>query len=301
MVKDDLFKKVGSAVARSDDGTIQITFTIPFELIKEKREEAAKALSDNTNVPGFRKGKAPVDKILDHVSPNTILEKTLSFILPQLIVKAVEDNKIKPVIYPKFELIKAEENEDWQIRAVTCEAPLVNLGNYKKDISNLMQNKKTEIWTPASDNNKTAKAEKSVTREEKEQMILKTLIDSAECTIPNVLIQEEADHRLSNLLSRLEKLGLSLESYLSSTGKNADGVRKEYEKQALEGLKVDFILSKIAENEKITIENSVVDASIKAATQDEKSNEGFDSPERRKFIEIILKRRKALDLLLSYI
>lgn len=291
-------EKTNSTVARTDDGTIQITFTIPFALVKEKRLEVAKTLSEKVEVPGFRKGKAPTDKVLEHASPNTILQETLSKILPKLLGNAVEEHKIKPVIYPKFELVKSDENSDWQVRAITCEAPDIDLGDYKSGISKLNLGKKNEIWTPGTEK----KSEpKELTRENKEEAILKFLLESAKITIPSILVDEEVDSRLSGLLARLEKLGLTLESYLASTGKKPDNLREEYKKQAEEGLKVDFILTKIADAEKITVDKSEVEASINAATQAEPADHrhDFDTPDRRRFIEIIIRRRKVLDMLLS--
>ncbi len=295
--KGETLNSAKTTVAKTGDGTVQITFTIPYEIIKEKRNEAAKSLSESTNVPGFRKGKAPVDKVLEHVSANTILEKTLSYILPQLVQKAIEENKIKALIYPKFELVKALDNEDWQIRAITCEAPVIELGDYKKKLEGNLR--ASHIWTPGKDTGKVEDPKHEHSREEKEQELLKNLIEVVPVKVPTILIQEEADGRLSNLLSRIEKLGVSLESYLASTGKTAPELRKEYEKQAKEGLSIDFILSKIAEEEKIKVDKSEVDASLSAANQGQTTTSELDTPERRSFIEVIIKRRKALDLLLS--
>ena len=83
-------EKVNTTVARTDDGTIQITFSIPFSLIKPKREEASKLLSESAEVPGFRKGKAPIDKVMEHVNQNALLEKTLSCLLLLSKIKLVK-------------------------------------------------------------------------------------------------------------------------------------------------------------------------------------------------------------------
>ena len=60
-------KDASSTVAKGGDGTIQINLTIPFETIKRTRLEAAGELSENVEVPGFRKGKAPIDKVLEKI------------------------------------------------------------------------------------------------------------------------------------------------------------------------------------------------------------------------------------------
>ena len=137
--------------------------------------------------------------------------------------------------------------------------------------------------------------------QEKEQEVMKTLLSQVSTKIPRILIEEEVNTRLSNLLERLEKLGLSLESYLSSTKKSANDLRTDYENQAKEPPTLDLILNKVAEKENILVKKEEIDLAINAAKADEKLAKELDTPERRKFIEVILKRRKALDSLISLI
>lgn len=288
-------KTSSASLAKSDNGTIQITFTIPFSQIKKTREEAGSEIGKDVQVPGFRKGKAPLDKIISQIPENTLIEKTLAKILPKLLAEAINEHKIKPAIYPKFELVKAVEGEDWQVRAVTCELPEINLGDYKKTIAGALRAK--AIWTP--DPAKTAgdKSDKKMSKEEKEQEVIKTLLETVKITVPSLLVDEEVNHRLSNLLARLEKLGLTLETYLPSIGKTAETLRAEYEKQAKEVLTLDLILNKIAEKEKIEVSQEQIQETIKASAADPKLAEKLDTPEQRRLIESILKRRAALDSL----
>lgn len=283
-----------STIAKSDDGTIQINFTIPHSSIKKAKEEVAKEEAKNVNIPGFRPGKAPLDKVLEKIPENELLEKSLSKILPNLLTSAVEKHKIVPAIYPKFELVSAKENEDWQIRAVTCELPKIELGNYKKGLSSLK--KVSTIWTPGKEKGGDTK---EPTREENEQSIMKYLLESIKFEIPKVLIDEEVNNRLSKLLERIEKLGLTLESYLTSINKSAQSLRKEYETQAKNSLAIDLILTEISKLEKLEVDKKDIDAAVTAGNVDPKLQKELDTPERRRFIEAILKRRKALDFITS--
>ena len=54
--------KITSTVAKEADGTIQITFSLPQEPVKKAREAVVADLAKDVEVPGFRKGKAPVAK-----------------------------------------------------------------------------------------------------------------------------------------------------------------------------------------------------------------------------------------------
>ena len=92
-------------------------------------------------------------------------------------------------------------------------------------------------------------------------------------------------------------MGLSLESYLASINKTGETLRLEYEKQASDAISVDLILSEVAQKENLSIEAKDVEAALNAAQADPKLSKELDTPERRRFIEAILRRRKALDYL----
>lgn len=298
-------KSVQSVVAKSDDGSIQITFTVPFEKIKLARNKAIEELGKNIDVPGFRKGKAPKDVVKNHIQDSEILEKALSTILPNLVSDTVKKENLEIVIYPKFKLVKAKEGEAWEIRAETAEIPEVKLGKYKENIQGAIRSK--NLWVPGKKGDKKVSdpegirpgGAKKLSREEKEQEIINTLLETIKVKVPKILIDEETNSKLSKLLERLEKLGLNLDSYLASVGKKADELRAEYEKQAQQSLGLDIILGKIADEDNIKIKDSEIDAAIKATGS---SNESSNKPEqesRRKLIRSILRKRAALNSLVE--
>ncbi len=274
--------KITSIVARETDGNIQITFTIPSAVITKAQEETLKEFAKDTVIPGFRKGMAPLDKVAAKVSQSALIEHSLSHLLPNALGETMTANKLKLAIYPKFELISAEVDKDWQIRGITCELPEVILGDYKSKI-------KAEKSTSAEDS-----------RERKEQAVIKALLENIKITIPKILIEEEVNGRLSNLLARIEKLGLALESYLASVGKTVETLKTEYETQAKEAIMLDLTLSKVGEEEKLEVDKKEVDAAF-AMSQASNKEESEDPENRKKLLESILKRRKALDFLINLV
>lgn len=261
--------KVSSVIAKESNGNIQITFTIPFILIKKAQEDAIAEMAKDVEIPGFRKGKAPLTKVADKIPQNRLIEHSLGHLLPTALSDAVKKENLKLAVYPKFELVSAKEGEAWQIRGITCELPIVNLGNYKKIIPKIPN------------------------KEEKENAVVKILIENIKIDIPQILIEEEANNRLSNLLSRLEKLGLALESYLVSINKKSEDLRADYAHQAKDAIILDLILSKIAEEQNIKVEEKEIDGALKVSDSKDISSD------KKRLIESILKRRKALDFLIS--
>ena len=125
---------ISSTTAKSQDGNIQITFKVPYSEIKKHRKEAIADLGKDLAVPGFRRGNAPIEKVEERLSNEEIVQATLNKILPKALTDVITKEKLRIATYPKFELISAKENEDWQVRVLTCEFPEVDLNDYKKAI-----------------------------------------------------------------------------------------------------------------------------------------------------------------------
>lgn len=287
--------KITSVIARENNGNIQINITIPFEIIKNEQEEVIKEFAKDTEIPGFRKGMAPLDKVVAKIPQATLIEHSLSHILPKALTDTIAENKLQIAIYPKFELVSAKDGEAWQIRGITCELPEVTLGDYKKTVEGALR--ASNLWTP--DKGK-AETKSEPTHEQKEQVVLKALLDGIKVNIPQVLIEEEADSRLSSLLGRLEKLGLALESYLASIGKKAEDIRADYARQAREAIALDLILSKIAESENVKVSEKDIENALSMSQIEKKADEDPSEIEnRRRLTESILRRRAALDFLIN--
>jgi trigger factor len=295
MTKGEENKKVNSVVAREADGTIQITFTIPFTLIKQAQDETIAEMAKDIEVPGFRKGNAPLDKVVAKIPENTLIEHSLGHLLPKALAESIDEHKLKLTIYPKFELIKAKDNEDWEIRGTTCELPKIDLGDYKKFVAGELRS--TSIITSKKGDDVDITAAQG--RERKEQAVIKALIENIKFTLPKILIEDEVTSRLSNLLARIEKLGLSLDGYLASIGKTVESLRVEYEAQAKDAISLDIILTKISEAEKLEVKPQEIEQALKMSQNASITESSADVENKKRMFESILKRRQALDFLIS--
>lgn len=275
-------------LAKSDDGGVQITFTIANTLISSTKNEVVEKLGKDVEVPGFRKGKAPKEKILASISKEKLANEVLARILPKMLGEAIKSENLKLAIYPKFELLKAEDNQDWQVRGVSAEVPEFELGNYKQ---------KVKSSHPKMGKQK-AKG-KSAAKQEKESRVLEALLKNIKIKIPHMLIEEEINRRLSQLLERIEKLGLNLDAYLTSIGKTPAQIREEYGAQAHSAISLELILSKVSEKEKIDVDEKKIDETIKASTPEKDAKGALDNKEQRSIVRSVLKRRAVIDFLTS--
>ncbi|MBX4206116.1 hypothetical protein KW795_02865, partial [Candidatus Microgenomates bacterium] len=125
-------KVPSSVMAKQDKGIIQITFTLPWKDISVVQGHVYEEEGQNITIPGFRKGKAPISKVKEKISPTSIIEHTLQHFYSYIIGEIINTHKVKPAIYPRLEVLKAIEGEDWEVRAITCELPEFELGDYRK-------------------------------------------------------------------------------------------------------------------------------------------------------------------------
>ena len=273
-----------TTLQKEPNGTIRLTITIPVEEVKKTWEEVTEEAVKNAEVQGFRKGKAPRKLVEEKLDKEKIKEEVLRKLLPIAYTEAIKTQEIKPIINPKIHVEKLEDpsvNKDWQFTALTCEAPNIELEKYKENIQKITAGSK--IIVPGKE---------SVPA--KFEDVVKALLDSITAKIPEILINNETDRLLSQTLEDVKKLGLTLDQYLSSTGKNPEALRSEYSKKAENDIKLEFALLKIAEEEKISVEEKEIEEAIKASKSDEerKSLEG-----NRYLLASILRQQKTLDFL----
>jgi len=271
-----------SEITRQEDGTIVLNITIPHSLIKKTTEDVIIQTAQETSIPGFRKGKAPKKLVADKIDKGKVKEETLGKLLPQAYAEAVKKHDIKPILNPRIHVNELSDDKDWQFTASTCEAPEVDLDNYKEEIKKLTA--KSKIIVPG----KEERGEIPVNE------LLNTLIQGTKIKVSKIIVEQEVERLLAQTLDEIKRLGLTLDQYLSSTKKTAEDLRKEYEKKALSDIKLEFALSKIAEEEKISVSEKDVEDAIKSA-KDESERKGLEA--NRYLLASIIRQQKTLDFI----
>lgn len=272
---------MNSSVQRFPNGTIEVTITIPWADINNLYQEIVKKQKEETELPGFRKGKAPDTLVEEKIDKTKVYEEVLKDLLPKVYNQAITDQKLRPIITPKIELKDATENKDWVIIARTCERPELSLGDYKTAVSGL----KNKILKPGEEPKKPTLDE-----------ILAALFGVTTVTLPDLLIDHEVNRLLSELIDQTKKLGLSVDQYLASTGRNAESIRKEYEKQAKRTLSLEFALEALADKEGILVSDDDIEKVIQTGKTDE---EKAALVKEKYYLASVLRRQKTLDFLTS--
>jgi len=274
-----------SAIQRQEDGTIRLTVTIPSSDIKKVWDEVVEESVKEIELPGFRIGKAPRHLAEEKIDKEKVREEVLKKLLPKFYIDAVQEHNLGPIINPKIHIdpssVSADLSKDWQFTTLTCEAPQVKLNNYKERIKNITV--KAKIVIPGKEK-----------PEVKLEDIVKALLDSVNITIPQILIDGEVERLLAQTLDEIKRLGLTLDQYLSSTGKTPEGLRDEYKNKATNDIRLEFALQKIATEEHIAVEEKEIEEAIQKA-KDDKERKHLEN--NRYLLASILRQQKTLDFL----
>lgn len=280
-----------SALSKLPDGTIELTITIPLKRVKISYDEVLKKQAAKAEIKGFRKGKAPQKLVEQKIGKNALYEEVLKTLIPQVYTEAIKEQKVKPILNPQIKVVSLQEGKDWQIKALTCELPEVKLGDYRAEIKKQLAPGK--IWTPDKE-----KQTNKLTREDKIAQIFKVLAGNIQIKLPEILVEQEVNRMFSRLIDQTNQLGLTVEQYLTSTGKTNQQLRGEYRKQAEETLKLELVLAQIAEKEKVAVTEAEIEKMIEAVP-DEKVRIGLKTPDQQIYIRQLLRKRKVIDNLLK--
>jgi trigger factor len=108
----------------------ELDLEIPAEEVSKAMERVAKEFARIANVPGFRKGKAPISLIRRRFADD-IKGEVLQSLVPERVGKALDEQKLNPISQPHVEKLDFNEGQPLKFRAVFEVLPEFELGNYK--------------------------------------------------------------------------------------------------------------------------------------------------------------------------
>lgn len=88
-------------------------------------------------------------------------------------------------------------------------------------------------------------------REKKRMAVLESIIGKTEIAVPEVLVESELAKMLAQFEDDVSRAGASMSEYLKHVGKTEDDIKKEWRESAVKKAKVQLIINKISEEEKI--------------------------------------------------
>ena len=108
---------------------------LTFNIEAEKFEEAIKKVYAKTakyfNIPGFRKGKAPMQLVERQYGSAIFYEDAFNELVPDIYDEAIKENKVEAVSKPNIDIVQMEKGKELIFTATVETKPEVELGKYK--------------------------------------------------------------------------------------------------------------------------------------------------------------------------
>ena len=121
-----------TTVKKISDVKVSVTIVLGASELNDAEQVALTKLAKTVKVPGFRKGKVPINVVKKNVDPNELSSQTLDDALSKAVSKAFVDENLQALDRPEVDIVKYVPGQELEFVA-TCEVmPEVKLGNYKK-------------------------------------------------------------------------------------------------------------------------------------------------------------------------
>jgi trigger factor len=126
---------------------------------------------------------------------------------------------------------------------------------------------------------------------------------NATLELPDVLVDQEVEIMHDELRSSLARQGIEEEAYLKVAGKTDADLHADFKPRAEKRVKVLLVLSRIADDEGITISDRDVEAEVRRARErygnDKRTMSYFDSERGQSFIRSTLRRSRLVEKLVD--
>ena len=137
---------------------------------------------------------------------------------------------------------------------------------------------------------------------ETQDAVIKAVCENVKVEIPDGMVETEIENMLKDMEQRLSYQGLKLEQYLKMMGKTEEDMKKEYEPQAIEGIKSRLALEAVIKAEKIEATDEEINEKLKEMAKNygkENDEEFLKNENVRNYIKQGLTSEKAIDFLVK--
>lgn len=114
---------------RIENSQVVLNIEAEPEEVELALEEAYRHLAKSTDIPGFRRGKAPRAMLERYFGREVLLEEATEHLVPQLLGRALEEQGIDAIAEPEIEIT---QNDPLIFKSTVSVRPTVELGDYRQ-------------------------------------------------------------------------------------------------------------------------------------------------------------------------
>ncbi|WP_346887825.1 trigger factor [Clostridium sp. UBA1056] len=114
-----------------EKNVVKFEITVGADKFAEAVKKSYSKNAKKFNVPGFRKGKAPMNIIKKYYGEGALYEDAINYIYETTYSQVLVENDIHPVDYPSIDIVQIGEGKEFIYTALVPVVPEVELGAYK--------------------------------------------------------------------------------------------------------------------------------------------------------------------------
>lgn len=118
-------------VEKLEKNMAKMTVEVPAEQFADAIKTAYNKNKNKFNIPGFRKGKAPLTMIEKMFGAGVFYEEAANIVLDKSYPQAAVESGLEIVSRPEIDLVQIEKGKDFIYTATVAVKPEVTLGDYK--------------------------------------------------------------------------------------------------------------------------------------------------------------------------
>jgi trigger factor len=136
-------------------------------------------------------------------------------------------------------------------------------------------------------------------RDEAADRMMEHILEQAKVEVPEILIQDELDHLVADLKSRVREQGLSFEQFLLQARKTEEEMRQEWRPAAERRAKAMLVLDAIAKKENITVTSNELASQVAMTPLAQQDPRALRDPVLLASLARSIRNRKTVDKLVG--
>ncbi|TSC88290.1 MAG: Uncharacterized protein G01um10147_195 [Microgenomates group bacterium Gr01-1014_7] len=121
---------ISKNIIKQPKSIVEVSVTVPWSDLQPSWDQTLQKLSADVELPGFRKGQAPIPMVEQNLGMK-LQDEVLKTAMPNFLIEVLKGTDIIPIDYPKYDLISFVKGQQIQFKATITNRPAVSVGNYK--------------------------------------------------------------------------------------------------------------------------------------------------------------------------
>ena len=219
----------------------------------------------------------------------------------QLVGMKIDEEKEIKVTFPKEYFSKDLAGKEAMFKVKLHEIKKKELPKLDDEFAKDVSEFDTLDELKASIKERLQKSNEQRAKYEIEENAIKEVCKNVKVDIPSGMIEMEVTHMMKDFEQRLSYQGLNMQQYLKMIGKTEEEMKKEYEPQAIDGIKSRLTLEAIIKAEKIQATEEEIKEKMEemAKSYGKKVEEISDNENLKNYIEEGIETEKAIDYIVK--